>query len=75
MGGEDKGTNLSALIDLQERVAHALWKHEAERAAPPSVAEGRTIEAFRDADESERSRWLGLSNAARMCLLDDGRAL
>lgn len=51
------------LLDLQERVAAAMWKAEAMRAAP-NVGKNRTFEAFQKCSEDERERWLGLASAA-----------
>lgn len=51
------------LIALQERVAAAMWKAEAMRAAP-NVGRNRSPDAFADADQDVRSRWLGLASAA-----------
>lgn len=51
------------MTTLEERVAAALWRHEAERAAP-NVARNRTDEAFAQEAEQVRDRWLGLAAAA-----------
>lgn len=49
--------------DTREIVAFAMWKHEALRAAP-SVGRKRTAEGFASASDAERSKWLGLADAA-----------
>lgn len=50
--------------ELVERVAHALWLSEAERAAP-NVARSRTLAAFRESlRDDERDKWLGSARAA-----------
>ena len=54
---------IDELIDLQERVAAAMWKEEAMRAAP-NVGKARNLEGFLNESEECRSRWLGLSRAA-----------
>lgn len=60
---------MAKLIDLQERVAAAMWKAEAMRAAP-NVGRNRTLEAFRDSAGEERAKWLGLASAALTEILD-----
>ena len=54
---------LADLIDLQERVAFAMWKQEAVSAAP-NVAKNRTLDGFGDELDETRKRWLGLAGAA-----------
>lgn len=49
--------------DTRETVAFAMWKHEALRAAP-NVGRKRTAEDFAGASDAERSKWLGLADAA-----------
>lgn len=49
--------------DTREIVAFAMWKHEALRAAP-NVGRKRTAEDFAGASDAERSKWLGLADAA-----------
>lgn len=56
-------TEMVDLIALQERVAAAMWRAEAMRAAP-NVGRNRTPDAFTDCAQEERERWLGLSSAA-----------
>jgi hypothetical protein len=46
-----------------ERVAVALWRNDAERAAP-NVAKGRTLEAFAEQSEDTRLAWIGAAKAA-----------
>jgi dihydrofolate reductase (trimethoprim resistance protein) len=53
--------------DLREAVAVALWKREAERAAP-NVAKGRNAVTFHDQLECEKGKWLGLADAALAAL-------
>lgn len=52
------------LTELQERIAAALWRHEAERAAPLSVVRRRTLSAFKDEAHEERDVFLGRAGAA-----------
>ena len=49
--------------DTREIVAFAMWKQEALRAAP-NVGRKRTAEDFAGASDAERSKWLGLADAA-----------
>lgn len=49
--------------DVVERVAFALWKAEAERAAP-NVAKNRTPEAFADESAETREKWHLMARAA-----------
>ena len=53
------------MIDLVEIVAFAMWKAEADRAAP-NVGKHRTLEGFASASPAERDRWLGLAEVAVM---------
>jgi len=48
----------------QERVAAAMWRSEAMRGAPRSVAARRTPEAFRYETEDVRRKWLELAAVA-----------
>jgi len=48
----------------QERVAAAMWRSEATRAAPRSVAARRTPEAFRNETDKVRRKWLELAAVA-----------
>lgn len=48
---------------LEERVAFAMWKAEADRAAP-NVGRNRTAAMFAEASANERDRWLSLARAA-----------
>lgn len=50
--------------DEVERVATALWRHEAERAAPESTIRARTLEGFRQSGDANRALWLGRARAA-----------
>lgn len=49
--------------DTREIVAFTMWKHEALRAAP-NVGRKRTAEDFAGASDAERSKWIGLADAA-----------
>lgn len=49
--------------DMVERVAFALWKGEADRAAP-NVAKNRTLEAFADESADTRNKWHLMARAA-----------
>ena len=51
------------MTDLAETVAFAMWKAEADRAAP-NVGKHRTLEGFASASTAERDRWLGLAEVA-----------
>lgn len=51
------------MTDLVEIVAFAMWKAEADRAAP-NVGKHRTLEGFASASPAERDRWLGLAEVA-----------
>lgn len=48
----------------QERVAAAMWRSEAMRGAPRSVAARRTPEAFRNKTEDARRKCLNLAAVA-----------
>jgi len=54
---------------VREACAVALWKREAERAAP-NVAKGRNAEAFHDQNEPDKAKWLDLADAAIRALAD-----
>lgn len=54
----------------RERIAHAMWRQQAERAAP-SIARWRTPEAFRDADPQLRNEWLGYADAALAVITEE----
>ena len=54
---------LPAVQPDRERVAFAMWKAEADRAAP-NVGKNRTLDGFMVAAEAEREKWLGLADAA-----------
>ena len=51
------------MTDLVEIVAFAMWKAEADRAAP-NVGKNRTLDGFMVAAEAEREKWLGLADVA-----------
>ena len=52
------------MSDLVKRAAVAMWHHEATRAAPKSVADRRTKDAFEDESPETQQRWTGLAEAA-----------
>ena len=58
MGGE-----LWDLTDTVERMAVAMWAHEAWRAERWTTAENRTLEAFRNEAPELRQKWIGLAGA------------
>ena len=58
------------MSDLLEIVAFAMWKAEADRAAP-NVGKHRTLEGFASASPAERDRWLGLAEVAVMHALSE----
>ena len=58
------------MTDLVETVAFAMWKAEADRAAP-NVGKHRTLEGFASASPAERDRWLGLAEVAVECALSE----
>ena len=62
---EDSVKSYSAVL---ESVAAAMWKREADRAAP-NVGKNRTVEGFADEDPKTRDKWLGLADAAAVPLL------
>lgn len=47
-----------------ERAAVAMWRHEGARAAPRSIAERRTHDAFLSESREMQERWIGLAEAA-----------
>ncbi|MGN7869348.1 hypothetical protein [Paracoccus sp. 22332] len=49
---------------LRERIAHAMWRNQAERAGTPGIVRGRTPEAFAEASDETRREWLGYADAA-----------
>ena len=55
------------MTDLIEAMAFALWKADADRAAP-NVGKDRTLEGFRDLLEKEQQKWIGLATAAYQAL-------
>lgn len=57
------------MTDLVEAVAFAMWKEEADRAAP-NVGKNRTPEGFLDESEAVRSRWQGLAKVAVATIAD-----
>ena len=59
----DDAASLIFSAVVVERAAVAMWRLEAERAAP-SAAARRTHDAFLDHDQQTRDRWIGLANAA-----------
>jgi len=54
---------------VREACAVALWKREAERAAP-NVAKGRNAKAFHDQNEPDKAKWLDLADTAIRALDD-----
>jgi hypothetical protein len=50
-------------VEVKEAAAMAMWREEAERAAP-NVAKNRTSEAWLKETEETRQRWQGLATAA-----------
>lgn len=60
------------LLDLSEtveRMAVAMWKHEAIRAQRWSTADRRTLGAFRGESREIQNKWLGLASAALEAVL------
>ena len=54
----------------REHVAFALWKAEADRAAP-NVGKHRTPRGFAEASDQDRTRWLMLADAAIHAMVGD----
>lgn len=57
------------LSEPVERMAVAMWAHEAWRSNAYTVARGRTLEAFKNESEQTRGVWIGLAGAALEALL------
>ena len=65
LGEAVEGDAASLIVSavVLERAAVAMWKHEAERAAP-NVAAGRTHDVFLGQDGQTQNKWMGLAVAA-----------
>ena len=51
------------LSETVERMAVAMWSHDAWRARMYSTAQERTLDAFRSESEELREKWIGLAGA------------
>lgn len=60
------------LSNVVERMAVAMWHHEAFRQRRWSTAENRTLEYFRDQAPELQEKWKGLASAALEAVLDGG---
>ena len=59
-----------------EEVAARLWKAESEDAGvPASIANGRTLEAFRDQSDKTRARWFKFARAAIEAMREPTQAM
>jgi len=52
------------LTDIVERMAVAMWAHEAWRSGSFTVSQARTLESFRNESSDLRGKWTGLASAA-----------
>jgi hypothetical protein len=64
------------MSEVVERVAARLWKAESEDAGvPPSVAAGRTYDAFLEQSDSTKARWRKFARAAILALREPTEAM
>ena len=58
------------LSETVERMAVAMWSHEAWRAGSFTTANRRTLEAFHLESDDLRSKWIGLAGVALEAVFD-----